>query len=164
MPTAEPARRPVLTPLAAERDLGLVDALAQLSFVIQGVLGHIVAAHGASIVQARLLGILRDRRPTVNELAHLLQLDKSSVTGLVDRAEERGLVSRAPSSTDGRSVQVNLTPAGRRLIDRAVSEFEAEISGLVAGLSQPQLDQLSATATLIVAEDARRRGVKTARK
>ena len=59
----------VLTPLPGEADLGLVDALAQLTFTIQGALGRITAAYDLSIVQARLLGILRDRHPTVKELA-----------------------------------------------------------------------------------------------
>jgi MarR family transcriptional regulator, lower aerobic nicotinate degradation pathway regulator len=150
--------RLVLTPLPGEADLGLVDALAQLSFVVQGVLNRVAAAHDLSIVQARLLGILRDRRPTIKELAAFLQLDKSSVTGLVDRAEERGLVKRAPAPLDGRSVQVTITPAGQRLVNKATRAFEAGIADLVAGLSDARRASLSATASLIVAADGRRRG------
>jgi DNA-binding MarR family transcriptional regulator len=148
----------VLTPLPGEADLGLVDALAQLTFTIQGALGRIAAAYDLSIVQARLLGILRDRHPTVKELAGFLQLDKSSVTGLVDRAEDRGLVRRAPSSTDGRSVRVGITAAGQGLIDRATADFEREIADLVTDLTPAQCERLSVTATAIVAADARRRG------
>jgi MarR family transcriptional regulator, lower aerobic nicotinate degradation pathway regulator len=151
--------RPVITPLPGGGDLGLVDALAQLTFAVQGALGRIAAAHELSIVQIRLLGILRDRRPAINELARLLQLDKSSVTGLVDRAQERGLVRRTPSTLDRRSVQVTITAAGRELIDQGTAAFEAEIAALVADLSPSQRSRLSATASLIVAADARRRGV-----
>lgn len=149
----------VLTPLPGEADLGLVDALAQLTFAVQGALGRITAAHDLSIVQVRLLGILRDRHPTIKELAGFLQLDKSSVTGLVDRAEERGLVERMPSSTDGRSVRVRITRAGQRLVDQATAAFEKEIADLVIGLTPGQQGRLSVTATAIVAADARRRGV-----
>jgi DNA-binding MarR family transcriptional regulator len=148
----------VLTPLPGEADLGLVDALAQLTFTIQGALGRIAAAYDLSIVQARLLGILRDRHPTIKELAGFLQLDKSSVTGLVDRAEDRGLVRRTPSSTDGRSVRVGITAAGRELVDRATAAFEGEISDLVTELTPGQRGRLSVTATAVVAADARRRG------
>jgi DNA-binding MarR family transcriptional regulator len=144
--------------LPGEADLGLVDALAQLTFTIQGALGRIAAANDLSIVQARLLGILRDRHPTINELAGFLQLDKSSVTGLVDRAEDRGLVRRRPSPTDGRSVRVGITTAGRELVDRATADFEREIADLVTALTPGQLGRLSVTATAIVAADARRRG------
>lgn len=150
----------VLTPLPGEGGLGLVDALAQLSFTIQATLGRIASEHDLSIVQARLLGILRDRRPTIKELARFLGLDKSSVTGLVDRAEERGLVTRIASPVDGRSVQVSITSAGRKLVKQAVASFETEIAALVADLSLPQRDQLSVLASRVVATDARRRGIE----
>ena len=151
-----------LTPLPGEADLGLVDGLAQLTFAVQAALTRVAAAHDLSIAQARLLGILRDHRPTIKELASFLQLDKSSVTGLVDRAEERGLVRRDPSSVDGRSVRVSITPLGERLVRRAVVTFEAEIVELVADLNLAQRARLSAIATLIVAADARRRGIDIA--
>ena len=148
-----------LTPLPGEHELGLADGLAQLSFTVHGVVGRIAAEYDLSIVQARLLGILRDRRPTIKELAGYLQLDKSSVTGLVDRAEERGLVRRSPSPHDGRSVQVRLTAAGRALVERASAAFVGELADLVADLSPVQRSQLSAAATAVVAVDARRRGI-----
>jgi DNA-binding MarR family transcriptional regulator len=156
---SQPERHPVLTPLPGERDLGLVDALAQLTFVVQGALGRIAAGHDLSVAAARLLGILRDRRPAIKELATFLQLDKSSVTGLVDRAAERGLVTRTASPRDRRSVQVTITAAGRELIDRVQADFEAEIAVLMADVSPAQRTRLSATASLIVAADGRRRGI-----
>src|ERR1700735_5610064 len=121
MPSTD--NHPVLTPVSGGGDLGLVDALAQLTFAVQGTLGRIAAAHDLSIVQARLLGILRDRSPTIMELARFLQLDKSSVTGLVDRAQQRGLVTRTPSTFDRRSVHVTLTAAGRELVNGATAAF-----------------------------------------
>lgn len=152
-------RHSVLTPLPGEGDLGLVDALAQLSFAVHGTLGRIAAAHGLSIVQARLLGILRDRSPTIMELAKFLALDKSSVTGLVDRAQDRGLVQRTASAFDRRSVQVSLTTAGQELVERGTAAFEAEMEVLVADLNAAQRARLSATASLVVVADARRRGI-----
>ena len=154
-----PPTRTVLTPIPGEGDLGRVDALAQLTFAVQGTLGRIAAAHELSIVQARLLGILRDRQPTIKELARFLQLDKSSVTGLVDRAQERGLVARTASTLDRRSVQVTITAAGQELLDQAQAAFESEIASLVADLTPAQRTRLSETASLIVAADARRRGI-----
>src|SRR5580700_11244647 len=103
--------------------LGVVDALAQLSFIVQGALGRIAAEHDLSIVQTRLLGVLRDRSPGMNELARYLELDKSSITGLVDRAEQRGLVRRKASSSDRRAIDVTITPAGRRMIARVEAAF-----------------------------------------
>jgi MarR family transcriptional regulator, lower aerobic nicotinate degradation pathway regulator len=139
--------------------MGLVDALAQLSFAVQGSLGRIAGAHELSIVQARLLGILRDRRPTINELAGFLSLDKSSVTGLVDRAEDRGLVRRVASKLDRRSVQVAITAAGQRVIDRATATFESEIALLVGDLDAADRKKLATLASSVVVGDARRRGI-----
>jgi DNA-binding MarR family transcriptional regulator len=151
--------RVVLTPVPGEADLGLVDGLAQLTFAVQGALGRIAGGYDLSVVQARLLGILRDRQPTIKELAGFLQLDKSSVTGLVDRAEQRGLVRRTPSAIDGRSVQVTITATGQELVEQATAAFESEIADLVADLTPAQRTRLSRTATVIVAADARRRGI-----
>src|SRR4051795_9293586 len=98
-------------------DVELVDAVVQLSFAVQGVLGRVAAAHDLSITQLRLLAILRDRDPGMLELARHLGLSKSSVTGLIDRAERRGLVTRSATPADGRGVRVALGPHGRRLTE-----------------------------------------------
>jgi DNA-binding MarR family transcriptional regulator len=149
----------VLTPLPGEGDLGLVDALAQLTFAVQGAFSRIAAEHDVSVPAARLLGIVRDRQPTIGELATFLQLDKSSVTGLVDRAAERGLVARTASPVDRRSVRVAITDAGRELIDQGAAALESEIAVLVADLTPAQRTRLSVIASRIVAADARRRGI-----
>ena len=96
------------------RELSPVDGLAQLSFVVHRMLEQRAAEHDLSIIQTRLLGVLRDRHPTINELGKLLGLDKSSTSGLVERAERRGLVARSPSPADGRSVwSASPTPGGQ---------------------------------------------------
>src|ERR1700744_1268964 len=147
------------TPETSPDDLGLVDALAQLTFAVQGALARIAAARGVSVVQTRLLGILRDREPTINELAGFLQLDKSSVTGLVDRAQERGLVRRMASAHDGRSVQVRITASGRARVDGASDAFADEVASLVQDLSPRDRTRLSQLASSVVVNDAERRGI-----
>jgi hypothetical protein len=54
---------------------------------------------------------------------------------------------------------VTITAAGQELVDQAQAAFEAEIASLVADLSPAQRSRLSETASLIVAADARRRGI-----
>jgi MarR family transcriptional regulator, organic hydroperoxide resistance regulator len=51
----------------------------------------------------------------MNELAAVLACDNSNVTGLVDRLEARGLVTRRASPEDRRVKRVVLTPEGERL-------------------------------------------------
>jgi DNA-binding MarR family transcriptional regulator len=95
----------------------LVDALAQSAFVVMGALTRIGAAHDLSLTQMRALGILRDRRLRMAELAGFLGLERSTLSGLVDRAERRGLLARERSADDGRAVDVFTTPAGVRLAE-----------------------------------------------
>jgi MarR family transcriptional regulator, lower aerobic nicotinate degradation pathway regulator len=151
------ARRSATAPTRGQ--LTTVDGLAQLSFVVHGLLEHRAAEQGLSIVQTRLLGVLRDRQPTMNELAKLLALDKSSVTGLVDRAERRGLVARIPSTTDRRAVQVSLTKVGRSLGSRVATRFEADVSTLLAPLTPANHGALSALLSRILVAHAGSHGV-----
>jgi DNA-binding MarR family transcriptional regulator len=89
-----------------------VDAVVQLSFAVQLLLTRIAAEHDLSVTQLRMLGILRDRTPSMAEIADHLELDRSSVSGLVDRAERRGLVARRPSERDARVTLVEATDSG----------------------------------------------------
>ena len=141
------------------RQLAPVDGLAELSFLIHGLLERRVAEHDLSIIQTRLLGVLRDRRPTMHELARLLSLDKSSVTGLVDRAETRGLVVRIPSESDRRVVRVALTNAGRGLASEVASQFEADVSILLGRLPRSDRAVLSRLVSRLLVADADARGV-----
>src|SRR5690349_15114747 len=107
-------------------DPEMVDGLVQLSFLVQSILSRSAARHDLTVPQVRLLGILRDREPGMMELAAHLGLDKSSVTGLIDRAERRGWVRRRSTPTDGRAVLVSCTPEGRRLIDEVGPTITAD--------------------------------------
>jgi DNA-binding MarR family transcriptional regulator len=67
------------------------------------MLTRIAAEHDLSVTQLGMLGILRDRTPTMAQIADYLELDRSSVSGLVDRAERRGRHRRARDAAGGRS-------------------------------------------------------------
>jgi DNA-binding MarR family transcriptional regulator len=67
---------------------------------------------------------------TVTELAERLQLAQSTVTELVGRAEETGLVTRERSSDDGRIAHLRLTDEGERRLQRAMTSNAAERKAL----------------------------------
>ena len=139
--------------------LSTMDALAQLSFLIYGTLSEVAGEHDLSVIQIRLLGVLRDREPTMQELGRFLGLDKSSISGLVDRAERRGLVRRTPSEEDRRAVRVSLTDAGRTLGGHAALAFGSRVDAYVVGLPPAEREQLTRLATWVVADDAQRRAL-----
>lgn len=95
----------------------------------------------------------------MNELATLLGLDKSSATGLVDRAERRGLVRRVPSSADGRVVLVELTDAGRALLDEVSGGFAADVATLLERLSPSDRSSLRRLVSRLLVAHADANGV-----
>ena len=135
---------------AKAQDLDMADALFQLSFRLHGTLARIAAEHDLSIIQVRLLGILRDREPGMLELARHLELEKSSLSGLVDRAENRGLVERMPSADDRRVSNIRVTAHGRKLSRVLEEEVNAEVVKLVGVLSRPDRDRLASLVGQIV--------------
>lgn len=141
-----------------DETLGLMDALAQLSFLVQNALAEIAADYDLSLTQTRLLGVLRDREPTMNELGRHLNLDKSSITGLVSRAQRRGLVARTVSDIDRRVVRVSITDDGRDLVEQVAELFAARIENLVAGLAGGDRQDLARLASRIVCADMHRNG------
>jgi len=146
-------------PAAAAGHVTPVDGLAQLAFVVHGILERRAADHDLSIIQVRLLGVLRDRRPTMNQLGKLLGLDKSSITGLVDRAERRGLVTRIPSTEDRRAVLVGLTDHGRSLVSRAATGFGADVSAILDLVPPADRDTLSGIVSRLLVAYAASQGV-----
>jgi DNA-binding MarR family transcriptional regulator len=127
---------------AGQREL--IDALVRSSFEVMAVLSRIGAEHDLSLTQLRVLGILRDRRIRMSELADYLGLDKSTVSGLVDRAEKRGLVQRAPNPADGRAVDVFLTAAGTELAGRGAAQIAQALSPMTGPLTRAQARRLTA--------------------
>jgi DNA-binding MarR family transcriptional regulator len=65
-------------------------------------------------------------RATVTDLAERLQLAQSTVTELVDRAVQVGLVKRQRSRSDGRVVYLRLTAEGERRLARVFRSQDAE--------------------------------------
>src|SRR3954454_9179693 len=100
----------------------VLDALVRISFQVMGVLTRLGAENDLSLTQLRVLGILRDRRARVTDLALFLGVDKSSMSGLIDRAERRGLIGREKTPDDRRALDVFLTPAGLELTRRIYAE------------------------------------------
>ncbi|MGZ4257082.1 MAG: MarR family winged helix-turn-helix transcriptional regulator [Gaiellaceae bacterium] len=74
-------------------------------------------------------------KSTVTELAERLQLAQSTVTELVRRAEEVGLLQRERSSDDGRIAYLRLTPEGERRLERSFTTNEVERQALLDAFS-----------------------------
>ncbi|MGH7920491.1 MAG: MarR family winged helix-turn-helix transcriptional regulator [Candidatus Dormibacteraceae bacterium] len=69
-----------------------------------------------TLTQLRVLGRLRHGPLTINQIARAVGQPPPSMTRILDRLEERRLVSRRRRTEDRRCVEVNLEPAGQRLV------------------------------------------------
>lgn len=114
------------------------ELLAQIALTVTTVLTRLAAEHDISLTQLRVLGILRDHAPRMTELADFLGLEKSTMSGLIARAERRGLVARVPDDDDARATTVTMTPAGHRLAARLARQVHAGLRPFVDRLSDDE--------------------------
>ncbi|MCB5188505.1 MarR family transcriptional regulator [Methylobacillus caricis] len=122
---------------ASVSDEGLADALVTTAFVTMAVINKIGAENDLSLSLIRVLGILWDRRPRMAELAGYLGLEKQTMSGLIARAEKRGLVARAPNEEDGRATDVFLTSDGAKLVKRLRVQGQQALAPIIEQLSAP---------------------------
>jgi DNA-binding MarR family transcriptional regulator len=125
----------------------LRDALVQTSFTLMAALTEVAAEHDLSLTQLRMLGILRDREPTMADLATFTGLERSTISGLIDRAAQRGLVVRTADPCDGRSVRVSLTKQARGLVPEVTAAIGDRIQPLIGQLSAAEQKRLTALLT-----------------
>lgn len=81
---------------------------------------------------------------SLNDLAARTMTHKSSVSVVVSRLVERGLVRRRRSSSDGRSIVVTLTPAGRRALERAPESAQSRMLEALRHIPPGQLAEFAA--------------------
>ena len=81
---------------------------------------HVEKETGLSGAQLFALQHLGDAEPlSFNELAARTFTDRSSVSVVVDRLTEAGLVTRTTDPTDRRRARIRITARGRRMLARA---------------------------------------------
>ena len=75
----------------------------------------------------------------LGELSKGMYLNPSTITGVVDRLERKGLVSRGRNEKDRRVVKVQLTPKGTELVKRTPNPIQGK---MVYGLRKLKKDEL----------------------
>lgn len=134
---------------------------------------------GISVPQWRILAVLQERAGcTMNELADVSTIDRTTLTRALDRMAETGLVARRGDARDRRSVRLSLTAAGkdafRRVLPLVIEQNERamrgfapdEVAGFRARLHRmvrnldPDYDQRNAAwlAGRVPADNRRNRG------
>jgi DNA-binding MarR family transcriptional regulator len=128
--------------------MAVVGRVSRLSRELEQRLEPVYADHeldgGLFDVLATLRRSGAPYRLRASDLADALMLTSSGTTKRLDRLESAGLIAREPCPEDRRGVQIELTPAGRKLIDTAYPEHLANEDELLAPLTQVERRELAA--------------------
>ena len=92
-----------------------------------------------------------DAAPSIAHLAELTTTDPSSVSVVVSRLVSRGLAARRPSKQDGRRAEVEITPAGRALLQRSPPPIQGGMISALAEMAPARRRELCAGLSAIVA-------------
>ncbi|MBW1835059.1 MAG: MarR family transcriptional regulator [Deltaproteobacteria bacterium] len=77
-----------------------------------------------------------------SQIAKHIMVKSSTVTGIVDRLEQKGLVKRFRNSPDRRIITIELTDSGKNLAKNAPPPIQQKIIDGLKKLSEDELDQI----------------------
>ncbi|MDL1982217.1 MAG: MarR family transcriptional regulator, partial [Deltaproteobacteria bacterium] len=77
-----------------------------------------------------------------SQIAKYIMVKSSTVTGIVDRLEQKGLVKRFRNSPDRRIITIELTDSGKNLAKNAPPPIQQKIIDGLKKLSEDELDQI----------------------
>jgi DNA-binding MarR family transcriptional regulator len=131
--------------------MGVTGRLSRLSRLIDLELRRTFAEHGLDSATFDVLATLRRGGPlTPSDLMAASMITSGAVTQRIDRLAARGLVTRTPSDSDGRSLEVALTEEGRALIDRALPDHVATEQRLLSALPARERAGLAGTLRILL--------------
>jgi DNA-binding MarR family transcriptional regulator len=97
--------------------------------------------HGLTAAQYNVLNVLAGCAEGMSqrELGQVLVVDRSNVTGLLDRMEKAGWVKRSDDPEDRRVYRVSLTPAGRKLWSRVHPLYLESVTRVTSEISEARV-------------------------
>src|SRR3954454_4823855 len=99
---------------------------------------------GIKLAQLFVLQQLEERpSDSLNDLAERTATHQSSVSVVVRRLVERGLVTRTPSPADKRRIEIDVTPAGRSLLAVAPPTIPTQLIGALHRMNDEERVQLA---------------------
>lgn len=98
-----------------------------------------IAHLNVTAVQGMVLGFLSDEDGvTSGNLGERTQLDSATLTGIIDRLEEAGLIERRPKQGDRRAILVCLTVKGKKLASEIRAVNISANKGFLGKLSKDE--------------------------
>lgn len=129
--------------LSMQTDDRLIYLLFTAGQKLRNYLNSALSAEGAkvTVAQSGILFLLKQQNGrSMTELSQLMELDNSSITGLIDRLERAGLVSRNSDPADRRLSNVYITPRGLEEVNKAKVVIRKVNEEIKEGFTAEQVD------------------------
>jgi DNA-binding MarR family transcriptional regulator len=111
--------------------------------MILDVLEPVFEAHGFTFVQYQVLAWLRDGiAVNPKDICTQFRHNSGALTRVIDQLAERGLLERARRDRDRRKVELDLTPAGREVIESLVPLVVEKLNLALADFSSEEVQEL----------------------
>lgn len=130
----------------------LLALLQRATHVTLQMLGTELADLGLTASELNVLANLADGRPrTVSEIGVAAGVRPTTLTGVLDRLSDKGLLARAARARDRRAVEISLTAAGARSAARVAEAFAALESRALDGVPETAVKQARRVLTALAA-------------
>lgn len=126
---------------ALARDVATLEAInLEMSWISHRRMEQDLAAFNLTAPQYMTLRSIQNRMAgcTMSELAASSLAVSATMTGIVDRLVDRGLVTRARDAQDRRALVVELTPAGKDLLEQVNAHKRESTARLLSSISQDE--------------------------
>ena len=125
----------------------------QLGAAIRRMVEVALQPHDLSLPQFHLLGALKSAGGVLStgEIARIMLRASQTITGLVDRLEEQGLVERQVDPRDRRKANVRITALGEQRLAKAEPTTNRLAESIVSPLTGEELRDLEAKMRKLVA-------------
>lgn len=131
-----------------ECDTRILLSLRKIIHAVDSYSRKLRSQHGITLPQLMCLMSIVDRDGDVctSDIGRDIHVSSSTVVGILDRLESKGLATRQRCTQDRRRVLVRLTHEGKTMVRNAPSPLQKELSDALAAL--PRLEQMAIALSL----------------
>lgn len=92
----------------------------------------------------KILGMLHHHEYLISsDIGRMLDVEKGSLTTLIDQLDERGLIIRRADPCDRRKLHILLSDAGREEMNKVVAQHAGEIKELLQGMDEQKIQKFT---------------------
>lgn len=120
--------------------------MAHADFKYHEDMDKVLHKHGVSKPIYRVMTVLRERQPaSIGAIAEAALTKRSTVSRIIDRMIEQGLVTTEPNAEDNRITEVTLSPAGQETLHKLTPIVGRQLARAIEGVSERDITHLLQT-------------------